>query len=353
MGVYRRGKNWHIDFYAYGRRVRQKIGPNKKLAEKILLKLKTAVIENKYLDIKKKAKVKFETQVGQYLIYAKANKRSWDRDQKSLKNLSRCFAGKYLYEITSYDIENYKMERSKVVSPATVNRELACLKHMLNKAVEWQMLEVNPAKNVKLLRENNQRLRYLTRQEIERLYESSPDHLKPIILTALLTGMRKGEILSLKWEDIDFDQGVIFVRDSKNGEMREIPINDQLMLTLKGEKFKSPYVFAKEDGKHRISIRTAFKKAVKRAKIKDFRFHDLRHTFASHLVMSGVDLMTVKELLGHKTINMTLRYAHLSSDHKRHAVNSLRFFDGHNLVTNVSHQERVEDVSSLITTSEG
>jgi integrase len=345
MGVYKREENWYIDFYACGRRIRQKVGPSKKLAEKILHKVKTTVVENKYLDIRKKAKVKFETLVTQYLDYAKANKRSWDRDQRSLKCLSRCFGGKYVYEITAHDIENYKIERNKTLSPASVNRELACLKHMLNKAVEWEMLETNPAKKVRLLRENNQRLRYLTQEEIEKLYNCSADHLKPIVLTALLTGMRKSEILKLKWEDIDFDQGIIFVRNSKNNETREIPMNDQLMSVLRNLKFKSPYLFAREDGKLCISIRTAFENAVRRANIHDFRFHDLRHTFASHLVMAGVDLITVKELLGHKTINMTLRYAHLSPDHKRHAVNCLKVFSSHNLVTNAPGREDVKELT--------
>lgn len=166
-------------------------------------KLKTQVIENKYLDVRKKSKVKFEALVEQYLSYAKANKRSWDRDQRSLKCLSGCFVGKYVYESTPYQIENYKIERLKALSPASVNRELACLKHMLNKAVKWGMLESKPARKVRLLRENNQRLRYLTKEEIQKLHDSRDNHLKPILLTALFTGMRKSEILKLKWEDID------------------------------------------------------------------------------------------------------------------------------------------------------
>jgi integrase len=333
VGLYRQGTNWYIDFYANGRRVRQKIGPSKKLAESVLNKQKTAVVERRYLDIRKKSKVKFETLVEIYLNYAKANKRSWDRDRRSLKCLSTCFGGKYIYEISPYQIENYKIERLKALSPASVNRELACLKHMFNKAIEWGILETNPARRVRLLRENNQRLRYLTEEEIQNLYECCADHLRPVIVTALFTGMRKNEILKLKWEDIDFKQKIIFIRNSKNNESREIPISDQLMVALRNQRFKSPYIFARQDGKPFICIKTVFQNAVKRAGIKDFRFHDLRHTFASHLIMSGVDLMTVKDLLGHKTINMTLRYAHLSPDHKRQAVNSLRFFDSHNLVT--------------------
>jgi integrase len=345
MGIYRRGKNWYVDLYAFGKRIRRKAGPNKKLAESVLNKLKTAVVENRYLDVKKRSQVRFEDLAKQYLDYAKANKRSWDRDQKSLKNLSTCFGDKRLCEIDPRTIEAYKTERRKTVSPATVNRELACLKHMLTKAVDWELTDVNPAKKVKLLAENNERLRYLTREELGNLLRCCPGYLEPIVITAVYTGMRKTEILKLKWEDIDLEQGIIFVRNSKNNEMRELPINDQLMGVLRKQKFRSPYVFAREDGSTPVSIRTAFENAVKKAGIKDFRFHDLRHTFASHLVMSRVDLATVKELLGHKTISMTLRYAHLSPGHKRHAVNSLRFLDSHYLVTEGSRIKSVKNVS--------
>jgi hypothetical protein len=207
------------------------------------------------------------------------------------------------------------------------------------------MIEANPAKKVRLFVENNKRIRYLTEEEIHRLYQNASDHLKPIIMTALLTEMRRNEILKLKWEDIDFDHRIIFVRNTKNNEIREVPMNDTLMVVLKSFRFNSPYVFVRKDGKPHISIRTGFESALRRAGISDFRFHDLRHTFASHLIMRGVDLMTVKELLGYKTIDITLRYAHLSPDHKRHAVETLRFFDSHNLVTNEFGAEELEDVS--------
>jgi integrase len=229
VGVFKKNRNWYIDFYLDGRRLRQKVGPNKKLAENALYKIKAQIAENKYLDVRKQRKIKFERLAEHYISYAKANKRSWNRDEVSLKSLLPVFGARHLYEIKPYLIEKYKIERRKSVSPATVNRELACLKHMLTKAVEWELLEENPAKKVRLLTENNKRLRYLTEEEIERLYENSSEDLKPIILTALLTGMRRNEILKLKWEDIDFSQRLIFVRDSKNNEMREIPINDQLM----------------------------------------------------------------------------------------------------------------------------
>ena len=202
---------------------------------------------------------------------------------------------------------------------------MTCLKTIFNKAVEWGKIHKNPAKNIKKLKERNHRLRYLTKEEIKNLYNASADHLRPILIVALNTGMRKSEILNLKWEDIDFHQKIIYIMNTKNNEKREIPINQVVFDSLlKVKKHPdSPYVFCNKDGKPYGDVKTAFWHARKRAGIKNFRFHDLRHTFASHLVMAGVDLNTVKELLGHKDIKMTLRYAHLSPDYKRRAVETL------------------------------
>jgi integrase len=323
------------------------IGPNKKLAENVLAKRKLEIAEKRFLDVRKKSKIKFEELCSLYLDYSRTNKRSWTRDRTSIGSLNRPFGGKYLYEISPLLIERYKKKRIEEVTPATLNRELACLKHMFTKAIEWEKTDYNPVRSVKLLRENNARLRYLTCDDIQRLYENCADHLKPIVLTALYTGMRRGEILKLKWEDVDLDQKIIFVRNTKNNEVREIPLNNLLTNTLSSIKFTLPYVFCNEDGKPYGSVRKSFDTALKKAGIEDFRFHDLRHTFASHLVMSGVDLMTVKELLGHKTIKMTLRYAHLSPSHKRRAIEALEYFDGHPDGHRETFGEVTESVNSL------
>lgn len=147
--------------------MRRKIGPSKRTAERVLHKLETAVVENRYLDVRKKTKIRFEELTTQYLSYANTNKRSWDMDEISIKSLKKKFARKYLYGIDSYLIERYIAERLTKVTPATVNREIACLKHMLNEAVEWEMAGENPAKKVKLLTENNERTRYLKKEEIK------------------------------------------------------------------------------------------------------------------------------------------------------------------------------------------
>jgi len=163
----------------------------------------------------------------------------------------------------------------------------------------------------------------LEKEEIRALLDACSDHLKPIVVTALNTGMRKSEILGLKWPDVDLRQRIVYIYETKGGKSRKVDINDWLAETLirRRKHPESPYVFCNKDGIPYGNIRKSFESAKRRAGIKDFRFHDLRHTFASHLVMAGIGLKTVQELLGHQTYQMTLRYAHLSPDHRRAAVN--------------------------------
>jgi integrase len=173
---------------------------------------------------------------------------------------------------------------------------------MFTKAVDWEMVESEVLKRirkVKLLQENK-RLRYLTKQECHKLIQSCDNHLRPIVITALNTGMRKGEILSLKLDNVDLKNGFILLDMTKNGERREIPINDTLQSTLQGitRRLDVPYVFFDaKTGKSYQDIKRSFATALRRAKITDFHFHDLRHTFASQLVMAGIDITTVKALL--------------------------------------------------------
>ena len=227
-------------------------------------------------------------------------------------------------------VEQYQTGRLKKGNkPASVNRVLAVLSHMFTKAVEWEMVEeeiLKKIRRVKMLPEHNRRLRYLSKEECQKLINACEPHLQPIIIAALNTGMRKGEILNLKWENIDLRNGFILLEITKNGDRRELPVNNTLRACLQSlqRRLDVPYVFYdKATGKPYKFIRRSFNTACRRAGIRDFRFHDLRHTFASHLVMAGVDITTVKELLGHKSLTMTLRYAHLAPSHKVKAVGVL------------------------------
>ncbi len=326
MGIFKKGKSWYIDYYVQGRRKREKIGPSKAQAQVVLQKRKVEIAEGKFLDVRKDERILFRDMAKVYLeAYSKPNKRSARRDETCIRSLNSIFGTRYLHEITGLDIEKYKLKRKEKVTNATINRDLQCLKHVFKKAIEWGKISYSPAAKVKLLKERNTRTRYLEEEEIKALVDVCCDHLRPIVISALNTGMRKAEILNLKWKDIDFRQRMICLLDTKNNERREIPVNDILFKTLLRVKKNpaSPYVFCKKDGRPYDNVRRSFDTAKKKAGIKGFRFHDLRHTFASHLVMAGVDLKTIQELLGHKSIDMTVRYSHLSPDHKKLALDIL------------------------------
>ncbi|MBL7132382.1 MAG: tyrosine-type recombinase/integrase [Candidatus Omnitrophica bacterium] len=327
MGVLRRGKTYYIDYYANGRRIRESIGPDRRFAETILKKREVEIAEGRFLDIRKNEKIRFEDFAAEYLeLHSKVNNKSWKKsDWTNINMLNIHFGGRYLYSITTKDVERFKAERIKEVSPARVNRNLACLKSIFNKAIQWDKVEKNPVKGIKMLPEDNKRDRHLEKEEIARLLSNCSGYIKAIVIVALNTGMRKGEILGLKWQYIDFRLGIIYLLDTKNKEKREVPMNDMTKQALLKTRRNpnSPYVFCSENGKKFRDVRKSFFTAMKKSGILNFRFHDLRHTFASHLVMSGIDLNTVRELLGHKSLKMTLRYAHLSAHHKKQAVDVL------------------------------
>jgi len=335
MGIYKRGKVWWIDYYDQGRRVRERVeASSKKVAQQALAARKGEIVQGRFELRKVRPGAFFKDFSEAYLEYSKANKRSWKRDRTSLRALYRHFENLRLNDITPWHIEKYKLKRKKEVSEASVNRELACLKHLFSMAIKWNKATVNPVKEVKLFRERNQRLRYLTIDEEKRLLDECNEYLRPIVITALHTGMRKSEILNLRWNQVDFERECVVVVYAKNDEVREIPMSATLTDCLTHVKVlsKGEYVFSRQEEEPPKSIRTAFENAVKRAELGDFHFHDIRHAFASRLIMSGVDLLTVKELLGHKTITMTMRYSHLSQEHKKKAICLL---DGHNMDTNI------------------
>ena len=250
----------------------------------------------------------------------------------------------------------FKASRLKAkIKPSTVNRDLDRIKAALAQAVAWEMLERNPLAGVKRIkRDIEQRIRYLTKDEeialrsalaareararsqrasgdawrAERGYEllgpieGFSDHLQPMTLLALNTGLRRGELTQLKWADVDLDGKRVTVRAgyAKSGKARHVPLNTEALQVLKDYR-------KQHSGKGELfgvaSVKTAWGGLMREAKIAGFRFHDLRHSFASKLVMRGIDLNTVRELLGHGDIAMTLRYAHLAPEHKAAAVEAL------------------------------
>ena len=291
--------------------------------------------------IEKPPVLAFGAAVDRYLK-AKERKRSVEHDRRLLAALTGHFGAETpLAEITTGRISEYRDlalarrsprgEGKDPIAPATVNRYLAALRAVLRMAYrEWELLPTLP--RVTLEREPEGPVRYLDEPEAVRLLdacrESRNPHLHAIVTTALHTGMRRGEILGLTWERVDFSRAVLNLELTKNGKRREVRMNqavDAALSKLPGQKAEG-MVFRKADGAAWGQIRTAFEQACIRAKIEDFRFHDLRHTCASWLVMRGRPLKEIQELLGHRDFKMTLRYAHLSPGRLRDAVASLEDF---------------------------
>ncbi len=334
MGLYRRKDSpvYWMSFTKDGRSYNRSTGTeDKAIAQKIydILKGKIAIGQWHPETVKvEKREYTFRELTAKYLEWLKGRQKSEDRKRRFIKQLVEKFGDMELNMFSVEMLEQWQSARiAKGNEPSTANRLLATLKHMFTKAADWNMVSDQASKcvrKVKLLEENNKRLRYLSLNECNELVSSCDTHLKPIVITALNTGMRRGEVLGLQWDKhIDLKHGFILLDKTKNGERREIPINKTLRETLTGltRRLDVPYVFYDPTtGKPYAEVRRSFNTALRLSKIHDFKFHDLRHTFASHLVMAGIDITTVKELLGHKTISMTLRYAHLAPSHKVKAI---------------------------------
>lgn len=220
-------------------------------------------------------------------------------------------------------------ERNRHRSNATVNRYLAILSHAFSVAVkEWGWIDSSPVRKVSRLKEPRGRVRFLTNDEKDRLLkackESRQPLLYPLVVLALSTGARQGELLSLEWGHVDLSAKVIRLENTKNGERRALPLAShalELMTELsKVRRIDTNLVFSHDDGKRPIEIRSVWKKAVATAKMNDFRFHDLRHTAASYLAMNGATLAEIAEILGHKTLQMVKRYSHLTEQHTSRVV---------------------------------
>lgn len=286
---------------------------------------------------------------------------TFDRLEKSFSELHNL----KLHEINPFLIEKWRSRRKADGMKATsINRELADLRSFLSRTVQWGLLETHPLSKVKPCKiDSNPKVRFLSLKEESQLRESLDarekslredrengnlwraargkplypnlnlmayaDYLKPAVLLSLNTGLRRGELFGLKWSDVDFVQKTLTVaaESAKNGKTRHIPLNDEGLNVLKGWREQTAslngYIFEGRNGQMFHDVRKSWAGVLEKAKITGFRWHDLRHTFASKLVMAEVDLNTVRELLGHSDYKMTLRYAHLAPEHKAMAVSKL------------------------------
>jgi integrase len=239
-------------------------------------------------------------------------------------HLSKFFAGQ-LKSVRRVDIQAYVTKRAREVSADSVQKELNVLKHLLRLAVEWEMIPSSPGHGVKSPRVSAGRVRYLQPTELLALLAASPQWLRPIIGLAVVTGMRRGELVGLRWLDVDLIQACIMLPQTKNREGRIVHLNRSAVAALSSvarfsETKATAFIFAGITG-DRVSV--AFGRLCRRLNILDFRFHDLRHTAASWLRMTGADIHTVAQLLGHKDLRMAARYQHLAPAFLAKAVATL------------------------------
>lgn len=228
--------------------------------------------------------------------------------------------------------ENICKTKEKYRSVATLNRYMSALSHAFTIAIkEWCWLEDNPCLKIDNLKEPRGRIRFLSDEERRRLLKecqnSDSKHLYKIVVLALSTGARKNEILKIKWQDLNLERGMVTFFDTKNKEIRSLPIRGLSLEILKehskNANHKCPYIFTSNNICKPIDIRSAWEAALKRADIDDFKFHDLRHSAASYLAMNGASLAEIAEVLGHKTLQMVKRYAHLSEAHTASVVEKM------------------------------
>lgn len=311
---------WYIVYSINGKRKWEAVGEEgliTKTAARELLKKREQQVKLGQWDMLEAKIPTLHQIIPKYVEYLRdvRHNRTWKKSKEHLVKLGKIFGDKKLSEITAEDIDIYKSARVKQVSQATANRELEVLSNLFTIAERWKkFFGKNPVSQAGLFKLNNQVERILNSAEEEKLLFCSASHLKTTIITALNTGMRKGEILGLTWEYVDFANNLIIVDHtlSKSKKTKIIPMNSKVRKLLLEQKLKSGssnYVFTFE-GKPIRDIRRAFEKACKRAGIHGLRFHDLRHTAATRMIEAGVNIVGVSKILGHSDIRTTMRYAH-------------------------------------------
>jgi len=321
----RSGKErWYIYYRAKSRQyVREAVKGATCRAEalKVLQQKVTEIFRDSTGMKKPKARITFSELAKTYLANTTQLK-DWRTNKCRLDlNLIPFFGKLYLDEITPRHIEEYRSMRLKKIKPITTNRELALLKGMFTKAIDYGYVTANPVKKVKMIPEGDcARERILTQEEEGRLMAEAVPHLRPFLVIALNSGMRRGEILKLAWSEIDFRNRLVHVIKTKRNKNRVVPMNNILYRTLQDLRSEANGSWRVYPLKH---VQGAFETARTKADLSGLRLHDLRHTFATRLIQSGVDVFTVQKLLGHSTITMTMRYVHSFEAQMRDAVSLL------------------------------
>lgn len=310
-------------------------------ARKWAQQTESAIHERRYFKTSEAKKHTLQEAIDRYIENILPKKPKCIKDQRVQLNWWRQHLGSYaLADVTPALIAEYRDELAKGItargnprSASTINRYLAALSHLFTIAInEWSWVEDNPLRKVSKPKEPRGRVRFLSDSERERLLaaakESASQYLYLIIVLALSTGARKMEILGLHWEDVDLARGIITLHETKNGERRVLPLTGHALELMKqhtrARRIDTDLVFPSDyNPKQPIDIRTPFETALKRAGINDYHFHDNRHSAASYLAMNGASLAEIAEVLGHKTLQVVKRYAHLSEAHTARVVTQM------------------------------
>ncbi len=347
MSVYQyKNGRWYYKFQIRGRQYHKAIpeATDLKSAKKAEAIIRAELLQGKFKLAEGQGEMLFTKLVDCYIDYANTNNSSPKSSISVANRFRKYFSNKKLCEITPNAIDRYRKEQKsqfkdkkekKPISNTTINRELEIIRKMFNIAIDngWYY-DTNPAssKVVKKLREDNKIERFLDPKEEKVLLKhcvGEHSYMKPIIICALNTGMRKGEILSLKWDCVNFKDGFVTLLHTKSNKVRKIPISSYLKPIFKDLKKEKccDYVFSNPITKNRYSdLKRSFKRLCKNAKITNFRFHDLRHSAGTRMATSGIDLVVVQEILGHADIRTTMRYTHAVTERKLSAVEALAKF---------------------------
>ncbi len=342
------GETWYADYRdPAGKRIIKAVGPSKREAEAYLGKVKGSIREGRFFDIKKENRVTFNELLDAYVEKVKNEKYFNTSIRYFIPVIREHFGKKLISEIDYKALEDFRDKRKKTPtqygtlrSDRTANLEMATLRHILRKGLKWGMLEKNPFENAEDLfyKNRNKRERALTEDEVKRLIEACPPYLKPIVVTAIYTGLRKSDILNLKWKDIDLEKGIIRVTEQKTGKIRNIVLNNDMRIFLHGLLAKGEYVFPGKNGNPFKDVKKSFQTALNEAGIEQNQdrrykivFHTLRHTCVSLLTERGADTTMVKNYVAHASDEMTERYTHLSEEYARKTADFLNGLCGINL----------------------
>ena len=330
----RSGGIWWVCIRDRGRKIQKSLQTvDRALAKKIEAKIRTEIIEGSYFDKLIGSKKTFKDMAERFMKeYApKVSSSMQTSYTTSLNHFNPFFGETNLLSITPKVISSYKVLRKEEgAKQGTINRELAMLSKAFSLAVkEWEWLKENPVSKVQREKEDNQRDRWLKKDEEGRLLGKSPEWLREIISFALNTGLRQDELLSLEWSRVSLFRKTILIQKTKNGKPKTLPLNkialDVLNQRSNVKSIRNDLVFFSRNGKKIYSnnLRQSFYTVLRKVGIEDFRFHDLRHSFATRLAQAGVDIYKISKLLGHQDIKMTQRYAHHCPDSLRDGVGIL------------------------------